>query len=139
MDLVGRKLALGGGAVVEGFFALMESDIMTAGSHHGAGRIARATVEALNVLRDTTALIQGADVNAAGAAAVEYLRLFALVSFGWMWTRMAQAATGETQQHMAKRIIADFFADRMLPQATALGASIAAGEGSILALPEDAF
>jgi alkylation response protein AidB-like acyl-CoA dehydrogenase len=139
MDLVGRKLALGGGAVVEGFFALMESDIMAAGSHHGAGRIARATLEALNVLRDTTALIQGADVNAAGAAAVEYLRLFALVSFGWMWTRMAQAATGETQQHMAKRVIADFFADRMLPQAGALGASIAAGEGSILALPADAF
>jgi alkylation response protein AidB-like acyl-CoA dehydrogenase len=139
MDLVGRKLALGGGAVVEGFFVLMESDIMAASSHDGAGRVARATLEALNVLRDTTALIQGADADAAGAAAVEYLRLFALVSFGWMWTRMAQAATGETQQHMAKRVIADFFADRMLPQARALGASIAAGEGSILALPADAF
>lgn len=112
---------------------------MAAGSDDDASRIARATLEALNVLRDTTASMRGADTDAAGAAAVEYLRLFALVSFGWMWTRMAQAATGETQQHMAKRVIADFFADRMLPQARALGASIAAGEGSILALPVDAF
>ncbi|WP_353937495.1 acyl-CoA dehydrogenase C-terminal domain-containing protein, partial [uncultured Sulfitobacter sp.] len=30
-----------------------------------------------------------AGADAAGAAAVDYLRLFALVCLGWVWTRMA--------------------------------------------------
>ncbi|WP_284279079.1 acyl-CoA dehydrogenase C-terminal domain-containing protein, partial [Sphingobium jiangsuense] len=81
-----------------------------------------------------------AGVDATGAAAVDYLRLFALVSMGWMWTRMAAAAAGgDTPLHGAKLAVADFFARRMLPQAQALAAGIAEGEGPVMALAADAF
>ncbi|WP_088182941.1 acyl-CoA dehydrogenase family protein [Sphingobium sp. Z007] len=135
MDLVGRKLTLDGGAVVEGYFDLIAADLDAA----GAIEVADKTRLALNLLRATTASLQGADGDAAGAAAVDYLRLFALVSMGWMWTRMATAAQGDDPFQTGKRIVADFFAQRMLPQAHSLAASIAAGEPSIMALNADAF
>ncbi|QGP80392.1 acyl-CoA dehydrogenase [Sphingobium sp. CAP-1] len=135
MDLVGRKLALAGGAVVEGFFDQIAVDLKAA---EGVA-IASKTGEALLLLRDVTAGLRGASVDAAGAAAVDYLRLFALVSLGWMWTRMAVAATGDSPLHSAKRLVADYFALRILPQAQGLAASIKAGEGAVMALAADAF
>ncbi|MBT2245313.1 acyl-CoA dehydrogenase [Sphingobium sp. BHU LFT2] len=135
-DLVGRKLPMAGGAVVEGYFALIAADVEAA----GGSVIARSTCTALEALRTATAALQGADTDAAGAAAVDYLRLFALVSMGWMWTRMAQAAAqGNSPLHQAKLKLADYFALRVLPQAQGLAATIAAGEASIMALEIDAF
>jgi len=135
MDLVGRKLPLGGGAVVDAFFDMIASDLRTA-----SGLIvAQRSSEALTLLRQATIELRGASVDAAGAAAVDYLRLFALVSFGWMWTRMAAAAIGDNPLHQAKRQMADFFAVRMLPQAQGLAAAVAAGEASLMALPVEAF
>ena len=135
MDLVGRKLALADGGVVEGFFDLIAADLDAAEGQPVAGKVR----EALGLLRGTTASLRGAAIDAAGAAAVDYLRLFALVSLGWMWTRMAVAAQGDSALHQGKRALADFFAQRMLPQAQGLAASIAAGEASIMALDADAF
>jgi len=135
MDLVGRKLSLGDGAVVEGFFDLVQADLEAA----KGTVIADASLMALALLRSTTTSLRGAGVDAAGAAAVDYLRFFALVSMGWMWSRMAAAAQEESPLHQSKRAIATFFANRMLPQAHGLAASIAAGEGAIMALDADAF
>ena len=135
MDLVGRKLPMAGGAVVEGFF-----DMIAAELEGGAGgAIADSTEQALALLRVATERLRGAGVEATGAAAVDYLRLFALVSMGWMWTRMAAAAKGDDDLHQAKRAIAEFFAQRMMPQAQGLAATLAAGEAAIMALAADAF
>lgn len=101
--------------------------------------VAEKTQAALALLRDVTASLQGVGVDAAGAASVDYLRLFALVAMGWMWTRMASVATDDTPLHRGKRAVADFFADRMLSQAQGLAASIVAGEATIMALDADAF
>ena len=68
MDLVGRKLPLGGGAVVEELFALIEADIGSAADLF----VAKRTGEALASLRQVTADLRGADADAAGAAAVDY-------------------------------------------------------------------
>lgn len=136
MDLVGRKLPMAGGAVVEGFFDGIAADVAAAGDRV----IAVRTGEALALLREATASLRGAGVDATGAAAVDYLRLFALVAMGWMWTRMAVAAgSGETALHQGKLAVADYYARRVLPQASGLAASIAAGEGAIMALAADAF
>src|SRR3546814_288193 len=93
----------------------------------GKGRVALALLER------TTMALRGNGTNAVGAAAVDYLRLFALVAYGWMWVRMATAAAGDTPQHNAKRAVADYFVERTLPQAQALAASVAAGEETIMA------
>lgn len=136
MDLVGRKLPMAGGAVVEGFFDGIAADVAAAGDLV----IAVRTGEALALLREATASLRGAGVDATGAAAVDYLRLFALVAMGWMWTRMAVAAgAGDTALHSGKLAVADYYARRVLPQASGLAASIAAGEGAIMALAAEAF
>ncbi|MFY9352477.1 MAG: acyl-CoA dehydrogenase [Sphingobium sp.] len=134
MDLVGRKLPMAGGAVVEGLFALIAADLAAAGDL----AIARQTSEALAALRRVTEALKGAGTDAAGAAAVDYLRCFALVAMGWMWTRMA-AAPGDTPLHESKRALAAFYGARMLPQCHALAAAIEAGEGAIMALEAEAF
>ncbi|MGC4253127.1 MAG: acyl-CoA dehydrogenase [Sphingobium sp.] len=134
MDLVGRKLSLAGGAVAEGFFDLIASDLEGQGAS-----IAVRTQEALQLLREATQALRGADTDALGAAAVDYLRLFALVSMGWMWARMAAAAKDDTPLHASKRTVADFYALRVLPQAHGLAASLSAGAEPMMALPADAF
>ncbi|KQN00102.1 acyl-CoA dehydrogenase [Sphingobium sp. Leaf26] len=136
MDLVGRKLPMAGGAVVEGFFDMIAEDLAAAGD----GIVVEKVAEALALLRDVTARLAGAGTEATGAAAVDYLRLFALVSMGWMWARMSAAASMEDDPlHRSKRAVAEFFVARVLPQTTSLAAAIAAGEASIMALDADAF
>ncbi|CAN5359645.1 acyl-CoA dehydrogenase C-terminal domain-containing protein [soil metagenome] len=140
MDLVGRKLALGDGAVAEGFFDLIAADLDAAGAVGEAAEIVAGTREALAVLRDITMALRGAGVDAVGAAAVDYLRLFALVSMGWMWARMAAAAAkADTPFRQAKLTVAAYFTQRMLPQIRGLAASIAAGPASLMALPSEVF
>jgi len=134
MALVARKLPLSGGALVEGFFDLIAADLDATDLP-----VATCTREALATLRHVTASLRGASVDASGAAAVDYLRLFALVAMGWMWTRMAAAAQDDSPLHHAKRSVAAFFAQRMLPQADALAASIMAGEDTLMLLEADAF
>lgn len=135
MDLVGRKLPLAGGATVEAFLALIAADLDAAGDIAIAGKVR----DALSLLERTTMALRGKGTDAVGAAAVDYLRLFSLVAYGWMWVRMAAAAAGDTPQHSAKRAVADYFVECMLPQAHALAASVAVGEETIMALPADSF
>src|SRR3546814_18636792 len=92
MDLVGRKLALGGGAVIEYFFSLILADLEAASSVTKARIVADATSEGLAALRDVTKGPGGASVDAVGDAADDYSRLFAPVPNGGVWTPMAPVA-----------------------------------------------
>ncbi|MPT47450.1 MAG: acyl-CoA dehydrogenase [Sphingobium sp.] len=141
MDLVGRKLALENGAVAERYFALMAEDLARAQEVSGVQDIAHRTGEALASLRAVTAHLRGVDADSAGAAATDYLRLFILVSLGWMWTQMAVAAQGAGDDRLcrAKQDIAAFFAARMLPHSKGLVAAIEAGAQPVMALNEDLF
>ncbi len=139
MDLVGRKLGLGGGAVARGFFDAMSADLDRSSASRHASAVANSARNALDLLRAATDTMHGASGDDAGAAAVDYLRLFALVSLGWMWSKMAEAGRGDAPLHVAKRAVAQFFADRLLPQSRALAASVAAGGRSTMALAADAF
>jgi alkylation response protein AidB-like acyl-CoA dehydrogenase len=140
MDLVGRKLSLGGGAVAEDFFIMVEVELSEAATVAAAGVVTAKTLEALALLRAATLGLKGADLNSRGAAAVDYLRLFALVTFGWMWARMAAAAgDGHSPLHAAKRDVAGYFANRVLPQVHSLARQIEAGVDPMMALDADAF
>lgn len=140
LDLIGRKLVLDGGAAVEHFFALIESDLAKATTGPEAAEIAAAIGGALALLRRCTAAVRDADADEKGAAAVDYLRLFALVAMGWMWTRMATvSSTQDTSEKRAKIAVAQFFVQRVLPQTQALAAAVEAGAGSVMSLHPDAF
>lgn len=136
MDLIGRKLTLAGGAVVDGYFDLIAAELAgveTAEARAMAARVA----EALTELRAITASVRGASVDVAGAAAVDYLRLFALVSMGWMWVRMVDAARGDEPLHAAKRGVGAYYVRRVLPQARGLAAAIREGADPIMDIPAE--
>jgi len=135
LDLVSRKLPMEDGALASRFFALIEQDLRTAADLPAAGVITKATAQALGRLETTTRhlLAARAAPAEAGAAAADYLRLFALVAFGWVWVRMAaKAATGQTPLHRRKLATATFFAERVLPQTLGLEAAIISGAASLM-------
>jgi alkylation response protein AidB-like acyl-CoA dehydrogenase len=141
-DLAGRKLMMDGGQWPERFFALVTADLQAAGKA-GAGEVALSVAAALDRLRTTTRVVQAraGDGHETGAAATDYLRLFALTALGWMWARMAAAALkGEpSPARRAKLATAGFFVARILPQTLGLADAIAAGAAPIMALEEAAF
>jgi alkylation response protein AidB-like acyl-CoA dehydrogenase len=142
MDLVGRKLPMQDGALAARFFAIVKQDLEAAAGSPAAASIVAATAQALDRLERTTLhlLAEGSDPAAAGAAATDYLRLFALVACGWMWSRMAaKAAAGDSPLHRRKLAAATFFADRVLPQTIGLEAALAKGLSSLMALEAELF
>ena len=72
----------------------------------------------------TTWLMQNAMMKPdnAGAAATDYMQLFGLVTFGYMWARMAKVAqdkiagSGATPYLTTKLVTGRFFMERMLPE-----------------------
>lgn len=84
------------------------------------------------------------DLNEAGAAATDYLRLFGLVALGYMWARMAALALekregDDTGFYEAKIKTARFYMQRLLPQTSGVFAAIIAGGKSIFEFDEAAF
>ncbi len=143
MDLVGRKLSLHNGRLVQSLFADMTGYLRANPdcAHRGALKGALATLEeAVNWLNDNARQ----DPEQAGAAATPFLRLTGLTVIAWMWTRMADAAgqalaNGEGNQafNEAKQVSARFFFDKLLPEKDALLADIVDGKESLMALSED--
>jgi butyryl-CoA dehydrogenase len=77
----------------------------------------------------------------AGAAAVDYLRLFALTSLAYLWTRAAEVSLpmGNDDFHRAKLATARFFMQRILPDTASLHAKIVAGAGPVMEMDEAMF
>jgi hypothetical protein len=137
MDLVGRKLQH-----APAFFALVRQTIGAGGAIAGATEFTRPLAAALDRLEAVTARLVAAP-GEIGAAATDYLRLFALVALGWMWTRMAchALALGGAAQalHRRKLALARFYAARILPQSVGLALALEAGAAPVMALEADAF
>jgi alkylation response protein AidB-like acyl-CoA dehydrogenase len=149
MDLVGRKLPKDGGRAIRTFFEVVGNEIANAKQAGDPAGVAAALEPALGDLQVATMwLAQNGmqDPNNAGAGAYSYMDLMGLVSFGWMWMKMArvsskalQEGTGDKQFHEAKLVTARFYADRELPESSAHRRKIEAGAESVMALPEEVF
>ena len=145
LDLVGRKLALGGGRAVRGFFALVEGWLKA----NPEAPHAAAVGKALKQLQQATLWIASEgmkDPEQAGAASVPYLRLFALTTLAWLWSRMAQTAqaalqggSSETVFYGAKLKSADFYMARVLTETDSLLAEVLAGKTTLMAFSEEEF
>ena len=146
MDLLGRKVPEGDGRLVKRWFALAQADVERAlvGGDDVLRALAGSLATAMQALHATTTDVMGRarqNPNEIGAAAVDYLRLFGLVATGWMWLRMAETARrqlaageGDAPFLEAKVTTARFYAERLLPQARSLQATIAAGAETMMAL-----
>jgi alkylation response protein AidB-like acyl-CoA dehydrogenase len=148
LDLVGRKLGMHSGAVVEevlSMIAMLDPALIRAGEPFAAIRSNLA--EALTTLADTTAWIMRAgieDPRDALAGATPYLRMFSLVVAGWKMAKQAIAAKshldagdGDKAFWEAKLTTSRFFCEQVLPQVQGLASPVRAGFGDLVAIDAD--
>jgi alkylation response protein AidB-like acyl-CoA dehydrogenase len=144
LDLVGRKLGMDGGQ----HWKTLLVDIRTSVAELNASPLASLAPwleDALAAAETTSHWLASAnnpDDKAAGAT--PYLRLMGLTIGGWLLAKQALAAQqmlgngeGDPAFLKAKITTARFFAEQLLPQATALAASIMRGAELFYALDED--
>jgi hypothetical protein len=95
----------------------------------------------------TTWLMQNAmqRPDNAGAAATDYMHLFGLVTFAYMWAQMAQvaldkiAAGGAAPYLSTKLVTGRFFMERMLPETSVRLARVQTGSATTMELAAEAF
>ena len=149
LDLVGRKMPAHTGRYLRRFFHPVAAMIAEGKKQPGVAKLAESLERAFGALQLASAQIASAslkDAEEAGAAAVDYLRLLGLVSMGAMFVRSAGIAHARQSEpgadggfYRAKLASAQFFIDRVLPQATALFLAIKSGKASTMAMEEAAF
>jgi acyl-CoA dehydrogenase len=148
LDLVGRKLPRHGGRAVMAFFA----EVGSFAKEHAADEAMKPyTVPmstALGHLQQATMwLMQNAmkQPDNAGAGATDYMQLFGLVVFAYMWAKMAKvaqdkiASSGATPYLTTKLVTGRFFMERMLPETSVHLARIQTGSATTMELPAEAF
>jgi hypothetical protein len=148
LDLVGRKLPRGGGRAVMAFFG----EVAAFAKDHAADEAMKPFIPALSTAlgdlqQATTWLMQNAMAKPdnAGAGATDYMQLFGLVVFGYMWARMAKVAQdkiagGDKTTYLTSKLITGrFFMERMLPATSLHLARIRTGSDTTMELPADAF
>ena len=151
LDLVGRKMPAHAGRYLRRFFHPVSAMIAEHRKDPGTAKLAEALERAFGALQLATAQIARTslkDPEEAGAASCDYLRLLGLVGMGAMFLRSAAIAHARLADrdigadggfYRAKLASAQFFTDRVLPQATALFLAIKSGKESVMALDEAAF
>ena len=155
LDLVGRKLPKDGGRALRAFFGEVSAYIKERGADAAIAPYVVPLGKALSELQEATMwLVQHAMGNPenVGAGATDYMHLFGLVSLGYMWCLIAQAAQAKAgngareganesdNERMTQRLITGrFFVERILPASTSHLARIKAGADSTMALPMEAF
>ncbi len=148
LDLVGRKLPRDGSRAVMAFF----SEVTAFAKDHGADEAMKSYLTPLNTalghLQQATMWLMlnaRAKPDNAGAGATDYMHLFGLVTFGYMWTRMAKVAQdkisgGDVSPYLTTKLVTGrFFMERMLPETLVHLARIQTGSATTMELPADAF
>jgi acyl-CoA dehydrogenase len=148
LDLVGRKLPRDGGRAVMAFFGEVGAFAKEHGGNEAMKPFVTPLSTALGHLQQATGwLMQNAltKPDNAGAAATDYMHLFGLVTFAYMWARMAKvaqdkiAASGASPYLDTKLVTGRFFMERMLPETSAHLARIQSGSATTMELAAEAF
>ena len=150
LDLIGRKLPSHFGRLLRRFFHPVMAFIEDHQADQELAEFVLPLAKAFSRLQQVTLHVAQSglkDPNEAGAASVDYLRLFALVTLAFMWVKMvkvakqklADGANGEASFYEAKIATARFFMTKVLPENSALFAQIMAGGKPMMAFEDDAF
>ncbi|CAD6550271.1 acyl-CoA dehydrogenase [Paraburkholderia metrosideri] len=149
-DLIGRKTLRDGGKVAKALLAGVSETVEALGSQQGAAFASMKKYlaqghDSLSAVVDFVVANTKSDPNAVFAGSVPYLKLAGVVLGGWQMARAllvaAQKRDEDPSFYGAKIATAQFYAEHVLPQASALEASIVSAKGgeSVLALSADQF
>jgi alkylation response protein AidB-like acyl-CoA dehydrogenase len=148
LDLVGRKLPRDGGRAAMAFFG----EVGAFAKEHGADEAMKPYIDplsnALGHLQQATMWLMNNAMmkpDNAGAGATDYMQLFGLTAFAYMWAKMAKvaqdkiSADGATPYLTTKLVTGRFFMERMLPETALHLARIQTGSATTMELPAEAF
>jgi alkylation response protein AidB-like acyl-CoA dehydrogenase len=148
LDLVGRKLASKGGRAVMTFFQEIDQFIGENDTDAGLKPFITALAEVKAQLQDGTMwLMQNGLQNPdnAGAASTDYMHLFGLTGLAYMWALQVKAAQAKIAAgssdpfYSTKVVTAQYFIERILPDAGAHLTKLKTGSATLMALPAEAF
>ena len=150
-DLVGRKVIRNGGIAARELINTMKDDTgeLARVSNRAVNDVRNALVDGIEVFSEATDWLLASnerDPRLPAAASVPYLRLLGTVAGGWQMARAALAAhrklegeAGDVEFYKAKLVTARFYAEQIMPQASALLQVITRGSGATLELADDQF
>jgi len=129
LDLVFRKLSLHNGRYLRSFFHATDTFITQQAENPAMQEFIKPLAKYIGYLRQATLYIATAGLknpDDAAASATEYLRLFALVVFAWIWAKQASLALGKEKDvfYQEKIRVARFYFAKILPQGIGLLQSI---------------
>lgn len=135
LDLVARKLTGATGEFADRFLAEQKAALDELAADENLAFVTGPALAAHAALLDATAWIRGAlqsDFAAAQGAATLYLRLFALTVIGCIWARIIGSIRGKDGAfYAAKRKVAAFYMQQVLPETAGLAAMITAGDTAL--------
>ena len=143
LDLVGRKLPMHGGRLLQRFsdeistlIAETRDDPRMAPFTDPLGRAAARLQEVTGALGKAAA----ADPEAIGAAASSYLNQFALVTLAYVWARQIRAVIARDEGDALRRSklqLAQFFFQMVLPEAELYAQRVLVGKGPMMEIDTD--
>jgi len=149
LDLVGRKLPANGGRAVMAFFQEVGEYVAAHQDDEAMAPFIGPLKTGLETLQQATMWFMQnamAKPDNAGAGSTDYMHLFGLVAFGYMWAQIAKAAqesvagsNGNAAFYETKLATGRYFMERIMPEAAAHLARIQSGADSMMALPAEAF
>ncbi|WP_027804020.1 acyl-CoA dehydrogenase [Paraburkholderia dilworthii] len=149
-DLIGRKTVRDGGKVAKSLLAGVAETVESLGAQQGPAfesmkKYLLQGQHSLSAVVDFVVANTKDDPNAVFAGSVPYLKLAGIVLGGWQMARALLVAAQKRDEdpafYGAKIATAQFYAEHVLPLATALEASIvtAKGDEGVLGLSADQF
>ncbi len=143
LDLVGRKLPMGGGRLVKLFGEEVQSLIAECQGDERIAHLLEPFVKEASRLTQTTMGLGAAAMNdpeVAGAVASAYLNQFAIVTLGYIWLRMAKNVLDRDADDPVRRSklqLARFYMDVMLPEAALQAKRVAIGKAPMTDIDVD--
>jgi hypothetical protein len=152
-DLIGRKLNIGGGALMQSYMATLEEFIGGLKDNETVGSLVAQLDDAKNTLLNTTMKIAGiameGDLEYVMSIATRYLHMFGEVAMSRELIEQAAIAAealkttdADTVDHAfytGKIHSAKFFVNNILPGVAMKATVIENGDRSCLEIPENAF
>ncbi|GLR64773.1 acyl-CoA dehydrogenase C-terminal domain-containing protein [Marinospirillum insulare] len=147
LDLMGRKVFSNRGEFVNVFTQEVREFLASCADQPNMQEwISKLETELKRLESLTASVIAAAEKNPAeiGAASVDYLNLFGLVTYGYMWARMVSVAQRKVETdtsgfYSAKIKVGNHFLKRILPRTLALEQQVLAGADVLMDLEEEAF
>jgi alkylation response protein AidB-like acyl-CoA dehydrogenase len=137
LDLVGRKLPMHGGRLMQTFAGEVTAVIRAGAASPELAPFVASLKEESKRLNATT-MAMGAeamkDAEVAGAVASNYLNQFAMVVLGYVWIRQLQQALTLPEDDKLRRSkfqLAKYYFDMVMPNAAMFAAKVAAGKAPV--------